>query len=202
MKTNYVLVDCENVHAPAISLLKGEQFRVILFLGPNNSKLKKALRTQVVHERLERIDMAGSGKNALDFHIAYYVGKLASEDPSGRFHIISKDKGFDLLIRHLQTRHISIARLKSIEAMSVLQSKKNPNTPRAIADENKLLEKFMATLQKKKTAKPGTLKALRNSIRSDCGKDLPEKTIESVYKAFLKTSHVQVQKERLQYSDL
>lgn len=88
MKTNYVLVDCENVPAPAISLLKGEHFRVILFLGPNNSKLKKALTTQPVHERLERIDMAGSGKNALDFHIAYYLGRLASENPRGHFHII------------------------------------------------------------------------------------------------------------------
>jgi hypothetical protein len=68
MKTNYVLVDCENVQAPTLSLLKGEQFRVWIFLGQNNTKLKKevVLAMQQLRDRLEIIDMAGSGKNALN----------------------------------------------------------------------------------------------------------------------------------------
>jgi hypothetical protein len=53
MKTNYVLVDCENVKSPAISLPKGEQFRVWKFLGQKNTKLKKevVLAMQIEHLR-------------------------------------------------------------------------------------------------------------------------------------------------------
>jgi hypothetical protein len=108
----------------------------MLFLGPNNSKLKKALSVQPVNERLARVEITRSGKNALDFHIAYYLGKLASEDPRGCFYIISKDKGFDLLIRHLQCLHISISRLKSIEAMPCLQPLKKTNASEGRPDES------------------------------------------------------------------
>ena len=69
MKTNFVLVDCENVTSPALSSLKDEQFRVWIFLGPNNTKLKKevVLGMQLLQDRLKFVDMAGSGNNALDF---------------------------------------------------------------------------------------------------------------------------------------
>ena len=39
MKTNYVLIDYENVQVKSLSLLKGEQFQVRVFLGPKNTKL-------------------------------------------------------------------------------------------------------------------------------------------------------------------
>lgn len=39
MRTNHVLIDFENVHVKSLELLKGEHFRVIVFLGPKNTKL-------------------------------------------------------------------------------------------------------------------------------------------------------------------
>lgn len=38
------------------------------------------------------IKIEGSGKNSLDFHISYYIGVLAKENPEAYFHIITKDK--------------------------------------------------------------------------------------------------------------
>jgi hypothetical protein len=58
--------------------------------------------------------MNGSGKNALDFHIAYYVGKYAEIDPKGTFRIISKDKGFDPLIEHLRAADIDCSRIENL----------------------------------------------------------------------------------------
>jgi hypothetical protein len=202
MKTNYVLVDCENVPAPAISLLKGGHFRVILFLGPNNSKLKKALSTQPVDERLECIEMAGSGKNALDFHIAYYLGKLSSEDPSRRFYIISKDRGFDPLIRHVQSLHISISRLKSIEAITGTQPRKLPTAASDVTDEKKYISKAITALRKRKGAWPASEKALRRTIQSDCGRDLPDSVIDSVYNAIFRKGYVKVEKNKVLFIGL
>ncbi|NJN99583.1 MAG: hypothetical protein HC875_38515, partial [Anaerolineales bacterium] len=39
MQTNYVLIDYENVQVKSLALLKGEQFRVRVFLDPKNTKL-------------------------------------------------------------------------------------------------------------------------------------------------------------------
>ena len=49
----------------------------------------------------ELVRLTEPGKNALDFHIAYYLGQLALKEPDAFFHIVSKDTGFDPLIQHL-----------------------------------------------------------------------------------------------------
>jgi len=43
MQTNYVLIDYENVQVMSLALLKGEHFRVHVFLGPKNLKLPREL---------------------------------------------------------------------------------------------------------------------------------------------------------------
>ena len=60
------------------------------------------------------------GKNALDFHIAYYLGKKVSE-PDAMHYILSKDKGYDPLVlsinkvakNEIVKRIISLEDLKS-----------------------------------------------------------------------------------------
>ena len=48
---------------------------------------------------MEWIQISGSGKNALDFHIAYYLA-INRAQPDTEHYIISKDAGFDPLISH------------------------------------------------------------------------------------------------------
>uniref|UniRef100_UPI0040562E4A PIN domain-containing protein n=1 Tax=Candidatus Electronema sp. TaxID=2698783 RepID=UPI0040562E4A len=83
MKSNYVLIDYENVQVQSLALLKGGEFQVRVFLGPNNTKLPVELVTamQGLGSRAEYIVLETSGSNALDFHIAYYLGALAAADP-------------------------------------------------------------------------------------------------------------------------
>jgi hypothetical protein len=50
------------------------------------------------------IKMAASGRNALDFHIAGYLGKLATEEPDSYFHVIAKDTGLDPLLNHMREK--------------------------------------------------------------------------------------------------
>jgi hypothetical protein len=45
------------------------------------------------HARYVRI--GGTGRNALDFHLAFYLGELVQRDPGGVFRVVSKDGGFD-----------------------------------------------------------------------------------------------------------
>jgi hypothetical protein len=56
---------------------------------------------QAFGQDAEYVQMEGSGHNALDFHIAYYLGRLVVEYPEARFQIVSKDAGFDPMVAHL-----------------------------------------------------------------------------------------------------
>jgi hypothetical protein len=119
MQTNYILIDFENVHVKSLALLKDRQAQVKVFLGPKNTKIpvELVLAMQGLGEWGDYIMLEVSGHNALDFHIAYYLGKLVAEHPDGHFHIISKDTGFDSLLRHLQRKGTLCTRSPSIEMM-------------------------------------------------------------------------------------
>ena len=79
-RPNIVLVDFENVQPKDIGLLKGGPFKVKVFLGPNQSKIPVSLAAalQSLGDSAEYIILEAAGTNALDFHIAYYIGVLLS----------------------------------------------------------------------------------------------------------------------------
>lgn len=124
MKTNYVLIDYENVQPSNLALLASEFFRVIVFIGANQAKLPVALVTamQTLGSRARYVQISGSGPDALDFHIAYYIGRLSSEDDGAWFHIISKDTGFDPLITHLKTQGVNARRSATLDGIPVLRA--------------------------------------------------------------------------------
>jgi hypothetical protein len=120
MARTYLLVDFENVqpltlgsHVPPES----EESFVKVFAGAQQNKvdLSLAQALQLFGSRAEYIQIAGTGKDALDFHIAYYIGRLAAEHPSSTFIILSKDAGFDPLIKHLAQHHIACKRVRSMD---------------------------------------------------------------------------------------
>ncbi|RFC38764.1 MAG: hypothetical protein DID89_2727548263 [Candidatus Nitrotoga sp. CP45] len=223
MRTNYVFVDYENVQVPSLALLKSEHFKVCIFLGANNTKLPVSLfvSMQELGQRVELITLEASGKNALDFHIAYYLGVLSSADPTAFFHIISKDSGFDPLIHHLKTKKIFSARSASIEDMSCLQAQTATSTAQqtiapiqpAISVEAPkkgggtspahagLVDKAITLVINGKASKPTTRKTLLSTLHSKLGKDIPAQNIEDVLGALVKKGHVKINGTKVSYAN-
>lgn len=102
MSDRVLLVDLENIQKVDLSKIPGD-VRVLIFYGLTQKKLPEELvvQAQPFGTRLQWIKIAGQGPNALDFHIAYYLGKTLTERPQAHCAVLSKDKGFDTLIRHL-----------------------------------------------------------------------------------------------------
>lgn len=155
----FVLIDCENVQPSDLGLLKDGLFRVRLFLGQNQTKIpvEWATALQTLAE-VEYISIDGTGRNALDFHIAFYLGKLSQREPKGAFHIISKDKGFDPLVKHLSGKGVRIERNASISA--IFRREKLPSTLDA------QVAAVVSSLEGRKSAKPKKLKTLRGTIEA------------------------------------
>ena len=94
-----IYVDFENV--PNIEIRETTDTRIFLFIGQSQKKLSTSIvkAIQPLGKNVEWIQISGSGKNALDFHIAYYLA-INRAQPDTEHYIISKDAGFDPLIAH------------------------------------------------------------------------------------------------------
>lgn len=90
--------------------------QIKIFLGQSQSKLPLdlSLVLQPFGTDVEYIQISGNGPNAVDFHIAFYIGQLAQAHPDASFTIVSKDTGFDPLVKHLASLEISCKRIAAI----------------------------------------------------------------------------------------
>lgn len=161
MKNNYVLIDYENVQPKNLEILKGHEFFVKVFVGSNQTKvpLELAAALQSFGGKAEYIQIEGNGPNALDFHIAFYIGQIAASDPESFFHIISKDTGFDPLIRHLKAKKVFALREKDVSEIPLLKISNTKSKPERVD----AIVKFLKSMG---TAKPRKVKTLSNSINS------------------------------------
>jgi hypothetical protein len=161
METEFILIDFENVQPKNVGVLRGGSFKIKVFLGASQGRvpLEMAQTLQAFGPDAEYIQIDGNGSNALDFHIAYYIGRLGAEHPGASFTVVSKDTGFDPLIRHLRARGLSCRRSKSISDITPVVKPAPKSHPEKI-------DVVINNLTKRKASRPRTLKTLRSTIRS------------------------------------
>lgn len=206
-----MFVDYENVQVQSLAMLKDDHFKVRIFLGANNTKLPVALfmSMQELGPRVELIALEASGKNALDFHIAFYVGVEAARDPTGFFHIISKDSGFDPLIHHLKAKRIFSSRSASIEDMPCFQTaatqaphSETKAPSKAFTEQlalHELVEKAISLVIDGKASRPTTRKTLLSTLQAKLGKEVESKRIEYVLTVLIAKGHVKADGAKVSY---
>lgn len=231
MKTNYVLIDFENVQPASIAALDAEHFHVIVFCGANQTKVGLDLATvmQKMGSRAQYLQISGNGSNALDFHIAFYIGELASREPGAFFHIISKDTGFDPLIAHLKSRKILSARSKTIGDMPIFRAIEQASTskfqaappvvssttnasPSAPAKPGKAaasppkqgpterVADAVKDLVRRGNSRPRTVKTLSSTLHALFNKKLGETEITALINALVHGKHIVVDGTKVTYS--
>lgn len=175
MPTNYVLIDYENVRPRNIEVLANHPFKVFVFVGANQTKLPYDLAAamQTLGDQAKYVKISGNGRNALDFHITFYIGELSANDPGACFHIISKDTGFDPLIKHLNDRNIRIQREKDLSEI--------PDLRMSYATSNdEKIEAIVRNLAGRGKSRPRRVKTLANTINSLFTKQLGEAELLSL----------------------
>jgi hypothetical protein len=161
MKNCYVLVDFENIQPKDIGVLNGGPFKIKVFLGAHQAKipLEMARAMQAFGPHAEYIQIDGRGRNALDFHIAYYIGRLAAETPDACFYLMSKDTGFDPLIKHLIAQNVFCQRFKSIADIHLAKAPHSGSVSEKV-------DVIINNLTRRKVAKPKTVKTLRSTLKA------------------------------------
>lgn len=195
MRIHYVLIDFENVQPESLAGLQQDHFKVLVFVGANQTKIpfKVAQAMQAMGAKAEYVKIAGNGSNALDFHIAFYIGQLAAADPTAFFHIISKDTGFDPLIAHLKAKKILAARETSIRDIPLIKTAVT-KTPA------ERLQIVLEKLRMPKATKPRTLKTLASHIKSQFQKQLSDADVSDLIDAMSKSGHITVTDTKIAYN--
>lgn len=196
MRRNVVLIDFESVQPDTLEALHPDHFEVFLFCGASQTKIPFdiAASLQKLGARAQYIKIAGVGPNALDFHIAYYIGRVAAEDPSAFFHIVSCDKGFDPLIQHLKSQNMQAGRWPSIQEIPGLKNNGTVKHPGERA------EAFLAKLKLPKTPKPKTEKALSNAIKTHLQPGLDDAEVARILRAIVATGYLSIAAGKIVYA--
>ena len=196
MRTNFVLIDSENVKPEFIERLKHEHFRVVVFVGANLNRLDFAMvnAVQALGSNGSYVKVNSHGPNALDFLIAYHIGKLAAAHPDAYFHIISKDKGFDPLIQHLKDQKIFCSRSESVLEIPLVKAT-DKLTPRQRAAD--FYEKRIALSK----ARPATVPSLQRAILAHFHKAISEEEVTAVLDALTTVGHVVINGKKVTYPD-
>ena len=139
LRINYVLVDHENVQPTDVAALDRVDVRLLMFVGNKQTKLcaDVAMQMQEMGARAKYIRVSAIGANALDFHIAYHIGRLAAQDAAGYFHVVSKDKGYDPLLQHLKEQGIAGGRFEAIASLPFVKKLAAAPPPAAAGSKSK-----------------------------------------------------------------
>lgn len=195
MKTQIILIDFENVQPDLLPALALEDVKVLVFVGPQQLKLPIATveAVQKMGTKAEYIRVSKQGPDALDMHIAFYMGRLSLNASDVFFHVIAKDRDYDPLIAHLRMLQIWAAKWPDLASIPILK----------LAAATTLKEKVTAAshwLQVRKGNRPKSLKTLQSSLKKSAFSDrLADDEIDQVIEGLKKQKILQVDGQKLQY---
>jgi len=182
-KPRLLLVDFENVQQVELAKLD-DSYRVIIFVGADQKSVPFDLvtRAQQLGSRVEWQKITGNGSNALDFFIAFQLGRVFDKAPRPECTVLSRDKGFDPLIRFLNANGMKCRRISSLSELH----HKTVAAASAPASEDPKLRRVVEVLGKvEKRARPRKHKTLSQAISAMFQKRIHQQEVDRLINAML-----------------
>ena len=179
-RTTHIFVDYENVHEIDLDLIANKPVKVTIILGEKHKKVAWEMVQQIIKYpgQIEVIEAGRSGRNALDFVLAYQLGVEATKYSDHSFHVVSRDTGFDRLIEFMNKNHVKAQRDESFRAAF---SAPTPD-PSSRGDRLRLITE---RLTRNKKARPARKKTLLSQINAYFGKSLSAAEAEQIVKGLV-----------------
>jgi hypothetical protein len=185
-RTSYVFVDFENIHEVDLDLVSDRPVVVVIVLGERHRNLPVELVKKLLKypAQVRLVEAGRSGRNALDFVLAYHVGLEVAANPSGSFHIVSRDTGFDALVLHLNKNHLLAERHESFAKALGSGTTKPPLQDRVQLVTDRLV--------KNKKNRPKRKKTLSSQINAYFGKELSATELEEMLKTLVSRNIIEI----------
>jgi NTP pyrophosphatase (non-canonical NTP hydrolase) len=112
----HVLLDYENVQPSEEELraLVPDASQVWVFHGPHQREVDKQFAG--FGDAVTPVPISKTGKNALDFHLSFYMGYIASRNPSAALVVVANDKGYEPMLEHARAMGFAARQLGHVKA--------------------------------------------------------------------------------------
>ena len=189
----HIYIDFENVPNIKIEQLKDTQ--IFLFIGKSQSKLSTNVvrAIQPLGKSVTWVQISGNGKNALDFHIAYYLA-IHKDQAKTEHYIVSKDTGFDPLIAHANKLGQKVRRVVSFADIF-------EDTDLNEDLENKYTKIKEILTKQQKTKRPKTRKTLTSFIETIFQKRITGDDINILIENLFRDGFMEEKSKRISYID-
>lgn len=100
LSDTHILLDYENVQPTEAELraMVPEATRIWVFHGPHQKQVEQ--RFASFGTGMTTVPISKTGKNALDFHLSFYMGYIASRNQQAKFVVVANDKGYEPMLEH------------------------------------------------------------------------------------------------------
>lgn len=113
------LIDYENVNVDGFNGLsnctENDQIKVFYTKGAETLTFGLHRRLSESKSKIDYFKVENGSKNALDFQLSSYLGYLIANNPNEKYYIVSKDKGYEILMSFWQ-------KYKNLNAQVILVS--------------------------------------------------------------------------------
>jgi mevalonate kinase len=198
MYDTVIFIDLENI-SKIDDLYLSSHTKIYIMVGKGQEKLSLDLLMEKYNkvEAIELIKVNGSGYNALDFFIAFYLGKYYTDFKDAKIIIYTKDGGYEPLKSHLLEKDINIIRINN-EALKTNKNSKSKNLDSNDGNNiNDINKKYNEVRQHfhpvNKHPRPRSLKTLRQYFQKDLKKNKYNKEdIEEIIKLMIKNKIINI----------
>ena len=168
----HVLLDYENVQPSDAELraLVPEAGQVWVFHGPHQRDVEK--RFASFGTGATAVPISKTGKNALDFHLSFYMGYIASRNPDSKMVVVANDKGYEPMLEHAKAMGFVVRRQPHGEVKARAKKTAAKKVAAKKAPARKVAAKKAAA--KKPAAKPGVTKT--SVAKKAAPASMPKKT--------------------------
>ncbi len=197
MRTQIILVDFENVQPDLLPALQIDDVHVRVFVGPQQTRLATnvVVAMQELGARAKYVRVSKQGPDALDMHLAFYLGELSQQFPDAFFHVVAKDRDYDSLLEHLKARGIYSAKAPDLAAIPLFKRA-------LVVKPSEQIAAAADWLKERSGNRPSTVKTLKNSLQKVAFADrLDESAIEEVFCGLVLQGYLTEDKQKVIYTE-
>ena len=191
----HILIDYENIQPKSFDGIEANECHIWLFLGVNQ---QKSLPLELVetllkfdNKNVHIIKMQHTGKNALDFYLSFYLGKISEIDSNADVCILAKDSGYDVLVEHINKVYdgIEIIRLPNhsptLDDITVKVDKLSDGSRNRNQSATTIYQRAIALIKDRPTGtRPSKKSSLINYLKSHLRNEDP-KAIDNLVKQMI-----------------
>jgi len=187
MPGTHVLLDYENVQPTEDELraMVPDASQVWVFHGPHQRQVEQ--RFASFGADVTAVPISKSGKNALDFHLSFYMGYIASRNQASTIVVVANDKGYEPMLDHARAMGFAVRQQghgKAKPAGSGKTTQAAKSAAKKVAAKNAPAKKAAA---KRSAVKPvAAKKTVAKKAAAPAAKKVPAKKVVTAKKVVAK----------------